>query len=116
VDRFTTAVRWWRRQAREAARRRFLKDAAGQAVCPGWSSTAERVLSCWRMVDWKLGKVLGNEPVWDPEHPRVDVVFCMDTTGSMRSSINRCRQQVRVLIMHSVASRQEYCFQRITQE
>ena len=74
-ERVLAAVRAWR---------------AGPGGVAG-EGAAGRALSCWRMVQPKLGRA--RRAAWDPARPRVDVVLCMDTTGSMGGCIAACKEQ-----------------------
>ena len=75
-EHFAGAVRAWR-------------EASG--------SSAARVVSCWRFLNNKAGRRRERQPAWDAENRRVDLVFMLDTTGSMGGEIHFCQQQVSAI-------------------
>ena len=88
-DKWAAAVRAWRQSAKSDAGR----EAGPAHECSDGQVPADRrVLSCWRMVAPQAAR--GRRPQWDAGRPRVDVAFCLDTTGSMGHCIEGCKQQV----------------------
>jgi len=74
---FTDAVRAWRRAAAGAS--------------------PARVVSCWRMIANKAGRRRERQPAWDPDAKRIDLVFLLDTTGSMGGEIEFCKTEINAM-------------------
>jgi hypothetical protein len=55
------------------------------------------VVSCWRMIANKAGRRRERQPAWDPDTKRIDLVFLLDTTGSMGGEIQFCKTEINAM-------------------
>lgn len=53
-------------------------------------------ISCWRMS--QPSRQRERAVAWNPEKPHIDLCIALDTTGSMGSYINNCKQQIESLL------------------
>jgi hypothetical protein len=89
-DRWAGAVRAWRSDT-ESGQEQAGRPGTERGGDGSVARAEQRLVSCWRMMNVQAR---GRRPAWDEARRRVDVVFCLDTTGSMGGCIEACKRQV----------------------
>ena len=94
---------------------RLNQEIAGRAevavvVCSDFSSSPEfaaaveetfqgsNEICCWRMSKPSSRQRLREIIAWNPNKPQIDLCIVLDTTGSMGSYIDHCKQQIQDLL------------------
>lgn len=97
VPGFVGAVEVWRA---EAAGNALATGATVDEAAAGAAAAEGRLVTAWRMTApiGKTGKKRTRLPTFDRSNPRMDVVFVMDTTGSMGIWIKYASQQAVKMI------------------
>ena len=60
------------------------------------TATDGGTICAWKMV--APARMRGRKISWDPKNPQIDVCFVLDTTGSMGTWINACRQHIVAIL------------------
>ena len=74
-----------------------LSDAVRSWRGAAAADSSSRVVSCWRMLNNKAGRRRERQPAWDPDAKRIDLVFLLDTTGSMGGEIQFCKNEIHAI-------------------